>query len=148
MSNAKNENAPSIGGDPVNQAGGPEKTKQQKKTEWCDQECINKKLEEIRLAGLRLRSTSGDTQLATLPKVLAYFGSVGANTYELTAMGYCRAATRIKVLKEIYVIDSVRENVIGPDGMFHINVARYILRGKRKDMQPVQQPLDLDLGAA
>ena len=146
MSDRTNENALPKEGDHVDQGGGPEATKQQKKTQWCDQQSINKKLEEIRLVGLRLRSTSGDTQLATLPKVLAYFGTAGANTYELTAMGYCRAATRIKELKDVYVIDSVREDVIAPDGMFHKNVARYILRGKRKEMQPEQQAFDL--GAA
>lgn len=146
MTHPPNETASTAGGRSVDQAGGPEATKKQKKTQWCDQQSINKKLEEIRLAGLRLRITSSDTQLATLPKVLAYFGAAGANTYELTAMGYCRAATRIGALKDTYVIDSVRENVIGPDGMFHINVARYILRGKKQDMLPGQQPLDL--GAA
>lgn len=132
-------------GDHVKGAGGPQAT-EQKKTQWCDQQSINKKLEEIRLAGLRLRSTSGDTQLATLPKVLSYFGPSGLNTYEAVAAGYARVATRVKELKDVYVIDSVREDVIGPDGMFHKGVARYILRGKRKDMQPIQQPLDL--GAA
>jgi hypothetical protein len=144
MIDLRNETASTAGGGSVDQGGGPEATKQQKKTQWCDQQSINKKMEEIRVAGLRLRSTSGDTQLATLPKVLAYFGTAGANTYELTAMGYCRAATRIKELKDVYVIDSVREDVIGPDGMFHKNVARYILRGTRKDMEPIQQPLDLE----
>ena len=146
MPNPQKQNASTVGGASIAELGGGDKGKS--KTLYCGLDHINKKLEEIRIAGLRLRSTSGDTQLATLPKVLAYFGPVGANTYELTAMGYCRAATRIKELKEIYVIDSVREKVIGPDGMFHINVARYILRGKRNDMQPVQEPLDLDLGVA
>ena len=144
MPNLEKQNASTEGGASIAKLGGGDKG--QSKTLRCGSDHINKKLEEIRLAGLRLRSTSGDTQLATLPKVLAYFGAAGANTYELTAMGYCRAATRIKELKEIYVIDSVRENVIGPDGMFHINVARYILKGKRKDMVPGQHPLDL--GAA
>ena len=144
MPDLEKQNASTKGGASIAKLGGGDKG--QTKTLYCCVNHINKKLEEIRLAGLRLRSTSGDTQLATLPKVLAYFGPAGLNTYEGVAAGYARIATRVKELKNVYVIDSVREDVIGPDGMFHKNVARYTLRGKRKDMQPEQQAFDL--GAA
>ena len=144
MPSPRKQNASTVGGASIAKLGGGDK--RQTKTLQCSFDHINKKLELIQLAGLRLRCTSGDTQLATLPKVLSYFGSAGLNTYEAVALGYARVATRILELKDVYVIDSVREDVIAPDGMFHKNVARYILRGKRKDMQPIQQPLDL--GAA
>lgn len=143
MANPQKQN-PALGGASVTKLAGD--VTGQPKTLDCGADHINKKLEEIRLAGLRLRSTSGDTQLATLPKVLEHFGAAGLNTYEAVAAGYLRVATRVKELKETYVINSVRENVIGPDGMFHINVARYILIGKRRHIEPIQQPLDL--GAA
>jgi hypothetical protein len=100
----------------------------------------------IKAAGLALRSSSGGTQLATLPKVLEYLGSRGANTYELVALGYLRAATRIKELEDRYLITPILEDVIGPDGLLHKRVARYIMIGKRKDLPPAQG--QLDLGAA
>ena len=145
MSNPSKQNASGEAGANVDQAGGLEATIQ-KKTFYCDQHHINNKLEEIRRAGLRLRSTAGDSQLATLPKLLAHFGPHGINTYEGVAAGYLRIATRIKELKETYIIHSLREDVIAPDGMFHKGVARYVLIGKRKDMPPDQR--NLDLGAA
>ena len=51
---------------------------------------------------------------------------------------------RIKELKETWEIASLREDVIGPDGLFHKQVARYVLIGKRKDLPPAQQSLDLE----
>lgn len=139
-----NETASNIGGDHVNQAGGPRATKQ-KKTHYSDHHSINNVLAEIRAAGLRLSNTSGDTQIATLPKVLAHFGPRGLSTYEGVAAGYLRIATRVKELKETWVINTLREDVIGPDGLFHKRVARYILIGKRKDVEAQRV---LDLGAA
>jgi hypothetical protein len=121
-------------------------TIKQKKRRYCSTNSINKVVREIWKAGLQLRSTSGDTQLETLPKVLQYRGARGLNTYEGVAAGYLRIATRVKELKETWEIHSLREDIIGPDGMWHKGVARYVLVGKRKNLPPAQQ--SLDLGAA
>jgi hypothetical protein len=107
---------------------------------------IRKVCHEIAENGLALRNTTGKTQHATLPKVLAYFGPRGLNTYEGTAAGYARLATRIKELKESWEIHTLRENVVGPDGLYHANVGRYVLIGRRADCSNAQG--SLDLGAA
>jgi hypothetical protein len=112
-------------------AGGQAKATAQKSALNCNDDHISKLVEEIAEVGLRLRSSSGNTQLATLPKVLQYLGSRGANTYELVALGYLRAATRIKDLENEYEISSLREDVFGPDRLLHKGVARYVLIGKR-----------------
>jgi hypothetical protein len=122
---------------------GKAKAPKQKRTRYCSTNSINKVVREIRKAGLQLRSTSGDTQLETLPKVLQYRGAKGLSTYEAVAAGYLRIATRVKELKETWEIHSLREDVVGPDGLFHKGVARYVLVGKRKNLPPAQQSLDL-----
>lgn len=127
-----------------NVVGGQAKTT--KKTRYCGAHHINKVVREIQRAGLQLRSAAGDSQLATLPRVLEYLGSRGANTYELVAMGYLRAATRVKDLEDRYEIASLREDVIGPDGLLHKGVARYVLLGRHKATAPAQG--QLDMGAA
>lgn len=137
------QNASIAGGAFIAKLGGGDKG--QTKTLECSANHINKVVEEIRSVGLQLRSTAGDTQLETLPKILQHFGPRGLNTYEGVAAGYLRIATRIKDLEDAWVINSFRENVIGPDGLFHKGVARYVLVGKRKDMQPQRA---LDLGVA
>jgi hypothetical protein len=142
MSNSQNENASTAGGAHVDQAGGPKATGQ-KKALHCGANHISKFVGEIESVGLRLRSAAGDTQLATLPKVLGYLGSRGANTYELVALGYLRAATRVKDLEDRYSIASLREDVVGPDGLLHKRVARYVLLGQRKNLTPAQSQLDL-----
>lgn len=143
MANRKKKNATPKGSVSRVNGGGQAPTTKQKKTYNCDADHIRYFVNEIQWAGLRLRSTSGDTQLATLPKVLEYLGSRGANTYELVALGFLRAATRIKDLEDQYQIASLREDVIGPDGLFHKGVARYVLIGKRKDLPPAQEQLEL-----
>jgi hypothetical protein len=148
MVDLKMKNATPRGGAPHVGGGGQAPTTKQKKTYNCDAEHIRYFVNEIRWAGLQLRGTSGDTQLATLPKVLEYLGSRGANTYELVALGYLRAATRVKDLEDQYEIASLREDVVGPDEMFHKGVARYVLIGKRKNLLPEQPQAQLDLGAA
>jgi hypothetical protein len=147
MADRKVKNATPKGGASHVGGGGQAPTTKQKKTYNCDAEHIRYVVNEIQWAGLQLRSTSGDTQLATLPKVLEYLGSRGANTYELVALGYLRAATRVKDLEDQYEIISLRENVIGPDGLFHQGVARYFFGG-RKNQPPAQPQGQLDLGAA
>ena len=147
MVDRKMKNATPKGGASHVGGGGPAPTTKQKKTYICDAEHIKYFVNEIAWANLKLHSTSGDTQHATLPKVLEYLGPRGANTYELVALGYLRAATRIKDLEDQYEIISLRENVIGPDGLFHQGVARYFFGGRRN--QPPAQPQgQLDLGAA
>ena len=147
MIDPKNNEARGEAGSDVPAGGQANKATKQKKTYICDAEHIKYFVNEIAWAGLKLRSTSGDTQLATLPKVLEYLGSRGANTYELVALGYLRAATRVKDLEDQYEIISLRENVIGPDGLFHQGVARYFFGG-RKNQPPAQPQGQLDLGAA
>lgn len=126
--------------------GGHAAATKQKKARYCRANDINKVLREIQRESLQLRNTVGDTQLETLPKVLQYFGARGLNTYEGQAAGYLRVATRVKELKDTWDIVTLREDVIGPDGLFHKNVARYVLLGKRKDLPPAQEQQPLDLG--
>lgn len=142
MSNRKMKNASVQAG--VSVVGVQAKATKQKQPRYCGSNHIKKVMQEIRRAGLQLRSTAADTQAETLPKVLQYFGARGINTYEGQAAGYLRIATRIKELQDTYDIASLREDVIGPDGLFHKQVARYVLLGKRKDLPPAQQPLDLE----
>jgi hypothetical protein len=144
MRNPQMKNASGEAG--VHVAGGEAKATKQKSVRYSGTHSINKVVREIQRAGLQLRSTAADTQMETLPKVLQHRGALGLSTYEGVAAGYLRIATRIKELKETWEIASLREDVIGPDGLFHKGVARYVLIGKRKDLPPAQQ--SLDLGAA
>ena len=139
--NLKNE-GPCEEGSGVSKGGQAKPTAQRKKR-FCSDDHIKNVVREIQAAGLQLRSTDGDTQLATLPKVLQYLGTRGLNTYEGVALGYLRIATRILDLKESWEIRSLREDVVGPDGLWHKGVARYVMVGKRKDLPPAQPELDL-----
>jgi hypothetical protein len=113
----------------------------------CNAEHINGVVQQLQDNGVGLQSTSGLTQIATLPKALEFRGAKGLNTYEGTAAGYARLATRIQDLEENgWVIASYRENVIGPDGLFHAGIARYVLIGKRQETSVAQ--FELGLGAA
>jgi hypothetical protein len=116
----------------VDVAGGQAKATVQRKKLSCGDHDIKIFVEEIRAVGLQLRSSAANTQMATLPKVLEYLGTRGLNTYEGVALGYLRIATRIKELKETYDIGTIREDVIGPDGLWHKGVARYYMIGKKK----------------
>lgn len=117
----------------VVQAGGPEV--QPKKVSHCSAENITDVCEELRAAGVGLRAADGHTQLDTLRRALEFRGARGINTYEGTAAGYLRLATRVKELKELWDIYTLREDVIGPDGLVHRGVARYVLFGRRQDLQ-------------
>jgi hypothetical protein len=134
------DNASGKGGAQFSKLAGGERG--QNKVFECSANHISKIVTELRQKGLALRSTAADTQLATLPKVLQHFGPHGLNTYEGTAAGYLRIATRIKELKAVWDIHTLREDVIGPDGMFHKGVGRYVLVGKRRDLE-AQGKLDL-----
>jgi len=145
MPKLPNENASTMGGAHVDQAGGPEPTGQSKIHD-CSAKNITAVCEELAKNGIALRDASGATQLETLRRALAFRGARGLNTYEGTAAGYMRLATRVKELKETWDIYALREDVIGPDGLLHKGVARYVLHGRRKDLPPAQG--QLDLGAA
>jgi hypothetical protein len=143
MTNPQNEKATGQGGFSKVVGGQAEATKQ-KRPRNCSAHHNNKVAKELRRVDLQLKSTAGDTQLATLPKVLQYLGPRGLNTYEGVAAGYLRIATRIKELKDTWEIITVLEDVIGPDGLFHKGVARYVLIGKKKHPEPVQSELGLE----
>jgi hypothetical protein len=142
MMTPQNERAAGQGSSP-SVVGGQAKATKQKKIRNSGTHHINKVVREIRLAGHQLKSTAGDTQLETLPKVLQYRGARGLNTYEGVAAGYLRIATRIKELKDTWEIVTHLEDVIGPDGLVHKGVARYVLLGKKKPAEPVQAELGL-----
>lgn len=143
ITSPRNEKATGQGGFSKFAAGGQAGATRQKKTRYSRTNDINKVLREIRKASLQLRSTGTDTQSETLLKVLQYFGARGLSTYEGQAAGYLRIATRVMELKETWHIVTLREDVIGPDGLLHKSVARYVLIGKRKELPPAQQSLDL-----
>ena len=86
-------NAPGEGGAGFDRAGGPAPTQ---KIVDCGAENITSVCQELRAAGVSLRSADGRTQLETLRRALEYRGSRGLNTYEGTAAGYMRLATRVK----------------------------------------------------
>lgn len=129
-------NAPDQGSACLNRAGEP--TAKPQKIFDCGIENITKVCEELRAAGVGLQSADGRTQLATLRRALEFRGSRGLSTYEGTAAGYLRMATRVKELKASWDIYTVTEDVIGPDGLVHRGVARYILRGRRQDVAPMR----------
>lgn len=127
--------------------GGEAKATKQKRKIHCSVDATTKFTAEIRAAGLALRSSDGDTQLATLVRLLQYLGSRGANTYELVAAGYLRPSARISDLQDVWVITSSREDCVGPDDLWHKGIARYYLVGKRKDLPPAQRELGLEVPA-
>ena len=120
---------------------------QQRKILHCSYKHIKSILNELSRAGLALSGVNTLTQRAVLLKTLQYLGPRGLNTYEGTAAGYARLATRIQELEEDWVIASQRETVIGPDGLVHPGVARYVLVGLRMDAINPQGALDLEVPA-
>lgn len=130
--------------EPTKLAGGVGKNRTAK---LCNARHLNKLARELQAAGLALSSTCTDTQLTTLLRLLQYLGPRGLSTYEAVAAGYARVATRVFELDEAgWLIHSQRENIIAPDGLFHPSIARYVLIGKKADLQNPQ--LDLGLVAA
>ena len=127
---AKND-APGEGGAYSSQTVIPTSTQ---KVVDCGAENITSVCEELRAAGVGLRAADGRTQLDTLRRALEFRGARGLNTYEGTAAGYLRLATRVKELKEQWDIYTLREDVIGPDALVHKGVARYVLLGRRQDL--------------
>lgn len=102
---------------------------------------------ELQGAGLGLRSTGGITQRAMLLRVLQYLGPRGINTPEAVGCGYYRVSMRIQELEaDGWQIASLRENIVGADGLSHVGIARYILIGRQAESTTPQ--LDLGLGGA
>jgi hypothetical protein len=130
--NGRHEKTNALGeeGAVFDRAGGPASHK----IVDCGAENITTVCQELRAAGVGLRAADGRTQLDTLRRALEYRGARGLNTYEGTAAGYLRLATRVKELKDRWDIYALREDVIGPDGLLHKGVARYVLLGRRQDL--------------
>ncbi|WP_426117287.1 hypothetical protein [Massilia sp. PWRC2] len=145
MPNIKKQNAPE--GVCVDQAGGLGSVGKTKIFD-CGMQSITAVCRELAANGVGLQNAAGSTQLDTLPRALQYRGARGLNTYEGTAAGYLRLATRVKELKESWDIYAVKEDVVGPDGLLHKGVARYVLLGRRQDINklPAAQA-QLSLGA-
>ncbi|KIF80711.1 hypothetical protein [Noviherbaspirillum autotrophicum] len=141
----KNNNARNEAGADVTELGGG--VTQQRKILHCSYKHIKSILNELSRAGLALSGVNTLTQRAVLLKTLQYLGPRGLNTYEGTAAGYARLATRIQELEEDWIIASQRETVIGPDGLVHPGIARYVLVGLRKDAINPQGALDLEVPA-
>ena len=114
----------------------------------CNHNHITKLIQELESNGLTLASTGTATQCATLIRTLKYLGGRGINTFEATAAGYVRLASRVHDLDAAgWLIASWRESVIGPDGLFHHGVARYILMGRKSDYHGGQLCLALEVAA-
>lgn len=140
----KNESPREEGLDVTELGGG---VTQQNKILYCSHKHIRTILNELSRVGLALSGVNTLTQRTVLLKTLQYLGTRGLNTYEGTAAGYARLATRIQELEEEWEIASLRETVIGPDGLLHPGVARYVLLGKRSDIVSRQGALDLEVAA-
>lgn len=140
----KNESPREEGLDVTELGGG---VTQQNKILYCSHKHIRTIINELSRVGLALSGVNTLTQRTVLLKTLQYLGTRGLNTYEGTAAGYARLATRIQELEEEWEIASLRETVIGPDGLLHPGVARYVLLGKRSDIVSRQGALDLEVPA-
>lgn len=140
MSKPKKQNAPR-GRVPLSRLAGGEGA--YNKVFKCSADDIAKVVRELSEQGLALGNASGSTQLDTLPKALKHRGPRGLSTYEAVAAGYLRIATRIKELKATWQILTLRESYVGPDGLFHSGVARYVLIGRLDKRNEAQGSLDL-----
>ena len=142
MSNPKKQNASGKGGAKFTKLAGG--VNGQNKIFRCGVQHISKLRRELEANGLALRDTTGSTQCQTLLRVLQYLGARGMNTPEGVGCGFYRIATRVHEMEAAgWLIASCRESIVGADGLPHIGIARYILIGKRSDVQDVQSSLDL-----
>lgn len=108
----------------------------------CDADHISKLIRDLYKNGVGLKSSSKISQRTTLLRALQFRGVLGLNTFEGTAAGYCRLATRIHELQGAgWDIVSLRETVVGPDNLIHKKIARYVLIGMK--CAPPQLPLPL-----
>lgn len=135
MLNPRKQNASGKGGAKFTKLAGG--VNGQSKIFECSANHISKVVRELQANGVGLQSTAGATQITMLRRALEFRGAKGLNTYEGTAAGYARLATRIQDLEaDGWLIASQRENLIGPDGLYHGGVARYVLIGRRHDAEP------------
>ena len=142
MPNPGKQNAPAGGGAKFRPVAAG--TKRQRKVLKCSTHHISRLRRELQNQGLTLRDTSGKTQCETLLRVLQYVGDRGINTLEGMGLGFYRIATRIQELEALgWMIDSQRERVVGADGLSHVGVARYVLRGFLMTRVDPQGSLDL-----
>lgn len=110
----------------------------------CGLKHTSKLHKEVKLANLGLRNARGATQLATLLALLKHLGPRGLNTKEGEALGYYRIATRVQELEEDgWHIASLRESILGADGLPHHGIARYVLLGRVEGFRAPQLTLDL-----
>lgn len=140
MSRSSKQNAPGKGRVSLSRLAGGESA--QSKVIQCSADDIAKVVRELSERGLALGNASGATQLDTLPKALSHRGPRGLSTYEAVAAGYLRIATRIKELKSTWDILTLRESYVGPDGLFHAGVARYVLIGRIDRSKKAQSAFD------
>lgn len=117
----------------INQADGPVVTGQCKIFD-CSLQNITAVCEELSRNGIALQNASGAAQREVLLRALQFRGSKGINTFEGTAAGFLRTATRVLEIKRAWNIYTLREDVIGPDGLLHKGIARYVLMGRRQDV--------------
>jgi hypothetical protein len=142
MGGPKKQNARSKAGASLPKLAGGESG--QNKFNNCSADDIAKVVRELSECGLALSSSTGATQLATLPKALQHRGPRGLSTYEAVAAGYLRIATRVKELKSHWEILTLRESYVGPDGLFHAGVARYVLVGRIDKRAKVRAAFDFE----
>lgn len=122
-------------------------TKAKKKVFFCGVKHTSKLRRELHAAGLELTNASRCTQQQMLLRTLQYLGPRGLNTPEGVGLGFYRIATRIQELEAHgWHIASMRENLVGEDGLAHRGIARYVLLGRHADAISPQG--SLDLGAA
>ena len=142
MPNPKKQNASGEAGAKFTKLAGG--VNGQRKVLKCSTHHISRLRRELQIQGLTLRDTSGKTQCDTLLRVLQYVGDRGINTLEGMGLGFYRIATRIQELEALgWMIDSQRERVVGADGLSHVGVARYVLRGLLVTRIDPQGSLDL-----
>mgnify|MGYP001545094958 CR=1 FL=1 len=123
------KNASTEGGADFTKLAGGVKGKT-KKIFRCGVQHTSKLRKELHANGMALHDTSGRTQCETLLRILQYLGPRGINTPEGVACGFYRIATRIQELEEAgWIITSLRESMVGADGLSHNGIARYVLSG-------------------
>ncbi|MFZ6754512.1 hypothetical protein ACO0KY_14165 [Undibacterium sp. Dicai25W] len=141
MSDPTKQNASNEGGKSFTKLAGGVKSETQ--VLRCGVQHISRLRKELEANDLTLKSSSGESQLSTLLKVLIYLGERGLNTKEGEGLGYFRIATRIQDLEMLgHRFASIRESIIGVDGLQHRNIARYILISP-SDLKSPQSELDL-----
>lgn len=124
-----------------NAAGRDAKATKQSGISDCNSKHISKLVQELHDNGFRLKNTTAVEQRRTLLLVLQYLGARGLNTFEGTALGLLRMATRVFELRQDWNIDDIRRPTIGPDGYLHMRVARYHFKGPKNVCPQLELPL-------